>query len=42
MDVVHLSQGYRATTKRQFTFYKSPSPGTSLIGLGMMKGLVEG
>ena len=35
MDKVQLSQGYRATTRRQFTFYhKSPEIyGTQLINL---------
>ena len=41
MDVVQLSQGYRATKRRQFTFYNSLPrgvSGTHLIDLGRMKG----
>ena len=38
-----MSQGYRATTTRQFTFYHSFSgvPGTQLIDLRRMKGWVD-
>ena len=37
---VPMSQGYRATTTRQFTFYHSFSgvPGIQLIDLRRMKG----
>ena len=40
MDGVQLPQGYRATTRRQFTFYRkfSKIPGTHLIDLRRMKG----
>ena len=40
MDSVQLSQGYRATTWKQFTFYNSVPgvPGTHLINLRGMKG----
>ena len=40
MDGVQLSQGYRATTRRQFTFYLPVPgpPGTYLIDLEGMKG----
>ena len=42
MDGVQLSEGYRATPRRQFTFCKSPEvPGTHLIDLGKMKGWVN-
>ena len=43
MDGVQLSQGNRATMRRQFTFYhKSPKiPGTHLIDPGRMKGWVN-
>ena len=39
MDSVQLSQGgYKATTRRQFTFYHSLGvPRTHLINLGQMK-----
>ena len=43
MDVVQLSQGYRVTARRQFTF-TAKSPGVSgihLINLGRMKGWVD-
>ena len=40
MEAFQLSQGYRATTRGQFTFTtNSPGdPGTHLIDLGRMKG----
>ena len=40
LDGIQLSQGYRATMRRQFTFTgKSPEvPGTYLIELGRTKG----
>ena len=40
MDVIHLSQGYRAIMRKHFTFYiQFPGvPGTQLIDLGRMKG----
>ena len=37
VDGVQLSQGYRATTRRQFIFHYSGLPGTHLIDLGKMK-----
>ena len=42
MDGVQLLQGYRATTRSRFTFYHkfSEIPGTRLINLGRIKGLV--
>ena len=36
---VHLPQGYRATTRRQFKFPEIP--GTHFISLGRMKGWVD-
>ena len=43
MDGVHLSIGYRATTRRKSTFYHSVprSSCTHLIGLGRMKSWIE-
>ena len=46
MDGVQLSQGCRATTRRQFPFYHSVPrilgvPGTPLIALGRMKDWVD-
>ena len=46
MDGVQLSQGYRATTRREFPFYytipRFPGvPGTQLIVLGRMKDCVD-
>ena len=41
MDGIQLSQGYRATLKRQFYFYHSflrSSPGTHLTDPGRMRG----
>ena len=40
MEGVQLSQGYRATSRRQFTFYHSVPgvPGTHLINLKRMEG----
>ena len=42
MDAVQLPQGYRATTRRQFTFNtKSPGiPGTHFVDIGRMKSLL--
>ena len=37
MDGIQISQDYRATARRQFTFYPG-IPGTHLINFGGMKG----
>ena len=43
MDGVQLPQGYRATSRRQFTFYHEvpETPCAHFIDLGRMKGLVD-
>ena len=43
IDGLQLAQGYRRTTRRQFTFYfRSPRlPGTYLVNFGRMKGCVN-
>ena len=41
MDGVQLLQGYRATTRSRFAIKFSEIPGTRLINLGRIKGLVD-
>ena len=43
MDGVQLPQGYRATSRRPFTFYHEvpETPCAHFIDLGRMKGLVD-
>ena len=42
-DELQLAQGYRGTTRRQFTFYfwSSGLPGTYLVNFGRMKGCAD-